>query len=267
MNTMREKKIRRALAVALFHPLNQSARKTALMSSESSANPYRLALLDLLREGNDRFVLLVSLLIESTLRPDINSCHCFLTGIFEKTYDDEGNCHENVRSLQEGVEAVAAVFAPILLLKIWDGNQGTPVLSEPLTDPLESNDQSQEVPSTNNLMSDLDAEATAGYSSSPPPPSGNSKPSKANTKDYKKEMNEYAYGCEVSTPIASRGRGGSDDFTSQVIDDAATVAELIDLDRLILSDTGIAQSKGLIESLLGVLLSAHKHSLTTLQVS
>lgn len=80
-------------------------------------------------------------------------------------------------------------------------------------------------------------------------------------------MNEYAYGCEVSTPIASRGRGGSDDFTSQVIDDAATVAELIDFDRLILSDTGIAQSKGLIESLLGVLLSAHKHSLTTLQVS
>jgi hypothetical protein len=28
MNTVREKKIRRALAVALFHPLNQSARKT-----------------------------------------------------------------------------------------------------------------------------------------------------------------------------------------------------------------------------------------------
>jgi hypothetical protein len=240
--------------------LSDSESLHTLEDGESSQNPHRAALLDILHHGNDRFVLLVSLLIEGTLRPDINSCQCFLTGVFEKTYDDEGNCHENIRPPKEGVEAVAAVLEPIILLKIWDGSNDTAVFKGPLADPIEQ--PHGNAPSThlnsNNLMSDLDAEATP---SSLSPLGATSKSSKAKTKDYKQEMNEYAYGCEVSTPVASRGRGGSDDFSSHVIDDALTVTELMILDRL--HDT---HSKGLIESLLGVLLAAQKHSLTTLQV-
>lgn len=276
MNTVREKKFRRALMVALFHPLNQSIRKMLLelrsASEESNLhlkfselatetfvhNPFRQALLDLLLHGSDRFVLLVSLLIESTLRSDISSCNCFLSGVFERTYDDEGNCSENIPSPDEGIEAVAAVLEPLVLLRIWDGsNECTSLESIILETPVkELPGGSTSVVHSNNLANDLDAEASPAPKSVP-------------DKDYKREMNEYAYGCEIVAPVASRCRGGSADMVfgnevndTGVIDDAIAVSDLTFLDRF----NEPAERPGLIEALHGVLLSAHKHSLTTLQV-
>lgn len=264
--------------VALFHPLNQSTRKTLLelgrgseeinlhlkfneLSTERNIhNPFRHALLELLHHGTDRFVLLVSLLIESTVRPEIASCNSFLSGVFEKSYDDEGNCTENIPSPEEGIEAVAAVLEPLILLKIWDGSdESTSLDSVILETPVkELPEEKTKVLHSNNLANDLDAEATSPVKS------------ESGVKDYKKEMREYAYGCEIATPVASRGRGGSADMIfhnsqnneTPRIDDAIAVVDLAFLDRF----HDLIDKKGLIEALHGVLLSAHKHSLTTLQV-
>jgi hypothetical protein len=285
MNTMRDKKMRRALTVALFHPLSQSTRQSliSLRSSEThlqphyeklwegsdTQNPIRVALLDILQNGSDRFVVLVALLVESTIRQDVNSCNGFLSGVFEKTYDEEGNCVENTRPPEEGIEAVASVLEPIILLKIWDGdNEATVTDGIVLESPEKSIGDMKSsincsVPS-NNLMNDLDAEAATTSSS----PSLLSQ-AKSEKKDYKREMHEYAYGCEVAAPIATRGRGGSDDFTHRfldpndaTIDDAIAVVDLAMLDHFVEK----SNKNGLIDSLLGVLCSAHKYSLTTLQV-
>jgi hypothetical protein len=285
MNTMRDKKMRRALTVALFHPLNQSTRKSLLSiglsetnlkthyeklwESSDTHNPIRAALLDILQHGSDRFVVLVALLVESTIRQDINSCNGFLSGVFEKTYDEEGNCVEQTRSPEEGIEAVASVLEPIILLKIWDGNNEATVTDGIILETPEKFNEDMkasvvDLVSTNNLRGDLDAEATTASSSSSLTQTKTEK-----KKDYKREMNEYAYGCEMATPIATRGRGGSDDITFRILDPSdATIDDAIAVVDLTMLDQFVEKSDkpGLIDSLLGVLFSAHNYSLTTLQV-
>jgi hypothetical protein len=183
--TVKEKRLRRSLSVALFHPTSkarrlhfinarqnqsQSSSENAIVSAltvdsgvigvatciaPGAANPFRAVLIELMKCGKDRFALMSSLVIESFIRQDLTACAPFL------------QLWNSLPSDSDGIEATKSVVELFQMLNIWvvDGNSSgglergddfdaKALLAELCTTAVESSAASNSVPADVSALKD-----------------------------------------------------------------------------------------------------------------
>jgi hypothetical protein len=185
--TVKEKRLRRSLSVALFHPTSkarrlhfinahqsqnqsQSSSENAIVSeltvdsevigvatciAPGAANPFRAVLIELMKCGKDRFALMSSLVIESFIRQDLTACAPFL------------QLWNSLPSDSDGIEATKSVVELFQMLNIWvvDGNSSgglergddfdaKALLAELSTTAVESSAASKSVPADVSALKD-----------------------------------------------------------------------------------------------------------------
>ena len=280
---MKEKRLRRSVSVALFHPLSQESRLRQVSSStegESDAsasaaptsercNPYRRALLKLLTCGKDRFAMMGCLLIENFVRQDLSSCSTF----FEASTIDE-----------QGVEACASVMDLLKVLNIWDistedsallvpvesGNIREMLAEMKLRDANMPIAPEGAVSRSNDLTDSMNAEEeevgvdhSGGREEVCSGREAEVNEVEGEEKDFRAEMEEYTYGSAEVDQVASRGRGGSVDLDGcNHVGDALTVAAMQSLEGGNRGERG----DGLVMTLFNILNKPSGYSLAVLQV-
>jgi hypothetical protein len=233
--------------------------------------------------GSDRLVLLTTLLIDSVLRHEFSSCESFFFPSPPSHNDDGDSATDPTNANNEdlnGYLATASVLEPINLLGLWDVPTDPLRAVESIGIPVDGTVSSQcgvtKFPS-NDLMNAFEAEANENE-----PQRGLSAAKMDST--YKDEMDKYSYGCEQADRVATRGRGGSDDFSPASHDlspngnehqnqdelfDAYTIS-VSDMYRLEHLSTPSPHETGeipaLIPTLLSILRTAQLHSLAVTQV-
>ena len=242
-------------------------------SEHEPSNPYRLALLDLLTSGKDRFTMLACLLIEACVRLDISSCSYFL---------------QTASGSVDDTAVLGGVLDVLETLRIWDvddSSRRTPevdvevmladlrVAEPPVPSLRQREDRSSPDRGRNGVMEALEAERGAEGGEVGEEEEAVGGGDDGARKNYQEEMDEYTYGSAETGQLASRDRGGSLDLVQSefVHADAMAMCDLLALARndvaadCVLTEGGPA-SRGIVTGLLYILNNALTQSLAVLQV-